>query len=192
MNAEAEKVENIGNLSTKKINKIITKTSQETVTMMITELKKERFFKENRHSPYQKTEHLLYNYNNFKAAIKDKEDQIADIQQWGLGQRSKDIVMIPTGGTSETTPEEDKIVALQHSIQITKKFIELVDAALQRIRKDKYFDVIPMLYFEGKSREYIAERFEVDVSTITRNKNRLINRLKISLFSDEVIMEIFS
>jgi len=42
------------------------------------------------------------------------------------------------------------------------------------------------------SREEIAEELEVDVSTITRNKNRLINTLKISLFSDEVIYELFS
>jgi len=49
-----------------------------------------------------------------------------------------------------------------------------------------------MKYFESKTREEIAEELEVDVSTITRNKNRLINTLKITLFSDEVIYELFS
>lgn len=49
-----------------------------------------------------------------------------------------------------------------------------------------------MKYFEGKTREEIAEHFDVDVSTISRNKNRLINLLQIRLFSDEVIYQIFS
>ena len=63
--------------------------------------------------------------------------------------------------------------------------------ALEDIKDDLYYDIIIMSYFEGRSREYMAEYFDTTVTTVSRNKNRLINKLKARLFSDDVIMEVF-
>lgn len=75
--------------------------------------------------------------------------------------------------------------------ELSNKFVDIVDQALNDIRDDPYYDIIPMTYFEGQTREKIAEYFDTSVRTITRNKTRLINRLKILIFSDEVIYELF-
>lgn len=71
------------------------------------------------------------------------------------------------------------------------KFINIIDKALSTIENDEYYEVITQFYFEGKTRENIAEYFECDVKTVTRNKSRLINKLKIILFSDKTIEELF-
>ena len=73
----------------------------------------------------------------------------------------------------------------------TKKLVREIDMALEDIKDDLYYDIIIMSYFEGRSREYMAEYFDTTVTTISRNKNRLINKLKSRLFSDDVIMEVF-
>lgn len=73
----------------------------------------------------------------------------------------------------------------------TKKLVERIDAALTAIESDIYYDIIPMIYFEDKGREYVAEQFNTTVTTISRNKTRLINIMKNHLFSDEVIYELF-
>ena len=74
----------------------------------------------------------------------------------------------------------------------SKNFIKIIDNAIDMLKDDPYFDIIRMKYFEGKTREEMAEYYDVDVSTISRNKNRLVNLLQIRLFSDEVIYQIFS
>lgn len=73
----------------------------------------------------------------------------------------------------------------------TKKLVREIDMALEDIKDDLYYDIIIMSYFEGRSREYMAEYFDTTVTTVSRNKNRLINKLKARLFSDDVIMEVF-
>lgn len=72
------------------------------------------------------------------------------------------------------------------------KFVNIISDALKSIEDDDYYDIIPMIYFEGRSREEVAEFFDVTVTTISRNKMRLINKLKTLIFADDVVKEIFS
>lgn len=73
----------------------------------------------------------------------------------------------------------------------TIKLVKKIHAALDMITNDVYYDIIPMYYFENESREVIAEYYDTTVTTISRNKTRLINKLKVQLFSDDVIYELF-
>lgn len=72
------------------------------------------------------------------------------------------------------------------------KFVHIINDALKSIEDDDYYDIIPMIYFENRSREEVAEFFDVTVTTISRNKTRLINKLKTLVFADDVVKEIFS
>ena len=168
---------------------------KETAAEVIRSLKQENLLKDNKRNPFQKTEQLLYNYQNFKNVITDKEEQIQQIREIGLSKKSKDITCYGGSGfeqTSEMEKIEDRIETIQNSITLTKHFISLVDSALDKIADDPYFELIEMIYFQEKTREQIAEYYNRDVTTIWRNKRRLINQLKISLFSDEVIQELFN
>ena len=82
-------------------------------------------------------------------------------------------------------------VTKNENTDITKNLISVLNEALKTIENDKYYDVIPMIFFENKTREDIAEHFDCEVKTVTRNKNRLVNQLRIIVFSDEVIKELF-
>lgn len=74
----------------------------------------------------------------------------------------------------------------------SKKVVAQIDTALDQIRKDPFFSIIPMFYFEKVSREDIAFHFGVNEKTITRNRKRLVRQISVILFSDDVIMDILS
>lgn len=80
---------------------------------------------------------------------------------------------------------------LQSDQPYTKKLVSKINEALYEIKDDIYYEIIPLCYFEGETRENIAEYFNTTVTTISRNKNRLVNKMKVILFSDDVIYELF-
>ena len=169
-------------------------TVKKAVSETVAGLKKSNLIVDGRQSPFQKTETLLFNYKNFLSAIKDKQEQIEELKQYGIRKHTSSGMCGNTGFIevkSDAEKAEEKIELIQYSIQTTRNFIKIIDDALDSLKLDPYYDLIPMRYFENKTREDIAEHFDCDVSTVNRNKNRLINLLQIRLFSDEVIESIF-
>ena len=172
-------------------------TAKRAACEAVLEAKRQNLLVDGKQSPFQKTETLLFNYNNFVSVIQEKEEQIEELRQFGLRQKSCSITSF-SGNTgmievqSDAEKVEEKIEMIEFSISTTKNFIKIIDDALDALKDDQYFDIIQMRYMEGCSREEIAEHFDCDVKTITRNKNRLINLLQIRLFSDQVIQQIFA
>lgn len=83
-------------------------------------------------------------------------------------------------------------IAFQKSEQpYAKTIVNKINEALQSISDDPYYELISLAYFDKKSREDIAEYFDTTVTTVSRNKTRLVNKLKVMLFSDDVIYELF-
>ena len=160
----------------------------------VIEFKKSMLVKEQAKTPYQKVEYLLYNYNNFKRGIQNKQERIDDINKHGLGQKSKSITSYGGAGTAKDQEEvvKEQVRSIQRSINSTERCIQNIDDALKRIDDDEYAGIIKMRYIEGKSQEEIADYYEVNPSTVSRNKSRLINELKIILFVDEVLRDIFN
>lgn len=176
---------------------LIDETVKKAVEQSVSELKRQNLIIDGKQTPFQKTETLLFNYNNFKEVIKDKEEQVAEMRQYGMPKRSAGITSW-SGNTglievkSDAEKLDEKISAIEDSIVTTKTFIRLIDDAIDTLKDDPYYDIINLRYFQNYSREEIAEHFNVDVRTVTRNKNRIINLLQIRLFSDEVIRQIFA
>lgn len=163
-------------------------------SMTLLKFQKGNLMKDNKRSTFKKTESLLYNYPKFKQIIKEREEVLsnefsffpkgksADIVRYSKQQGSKDIDAII----------KEKHDAYELSLERTKRSVKLIDDALVKIIDDPYYEIIPAKYFESKTHEQIAEMFGKDISTITRNKSRLVNELKIILFSDEAIVELFT
>lgn len=78
-------------------------------------------------------------------------------------------------------------------IEKTKNLVRLIDEALEQINNESgyYAGLLECIYFEKMTREQLAYRFNCEPITITRNKNKMIHKLKDMLFSDEVIDELF-
>ena len=73
----------------------------------------------------------------------------------------------------------------------TKRFCNLIQRALNRVRDDPYYEIIELKYFERWTHEKIAEYFDVDVSVISKRRTKLINQLRPIIFSDDFIRELF-
>jgi len=159
------------------------------------ELKQHRLLKSNKDSAFQKTEKLLYNYKQFKQVIEKKQEQIKTIENEGWAKRSKSIVILSTSNSYETSTDGEKAEArieeIQASIEKIESYIQFIDNSLDRISTDQYFDIIRLKYFEGLTNEDISFELDCDPSTVTRHKNRLINIIKIYLFPDDSIVELF-
>ncbi len=130
-----------------------------------------------------------------KKAISEKRRHIDFIKESGLQKKSKSITSFTGNNPLEAKPEDEKveeqIATLENTIRITKQYLEVIETALSEISDHKYYDIIRMRYFDGVAMDKIAEHFEVDVKTVSRNKNQLVGKLAIYMFSDEVITEIF-
>ena len=72
-----------------------------------------------------------------------------------------------------------------------KKLVSNINEALETIRDDPYYAIIPLYYFSEYSREYVAYELNTTPTTISRNKARLIDKLKVILYSEEYISELF-
>lgn len=72
-----------------------------------------------------------------------------------------------------------------------KKLVSKINEALETIRDDPYYSIIPLYYFSEYSREYVAYELNTTPTTISRNKARLIDKLKVILYSEEYISELF-
>lgn len=141
---------------------------------------------------YKRVELLLYNYENLKEAVKQKEEAIAELDKYGLPERSKSIVMYSSAGGNS---QADRYSELKEKYKIekmeTERDLKRIDNALDKIRDDKYFGIIQYKYLnEDKEKittdEELADKFNRDRKTITRNKKRLINKLMTILFPESI------
>lgn len=168
--------------------------AKETAKETVQELKRLNLLKTKEHDPKWKTEQLLFNYPKFKKSLEIKQEKIQEIEQIGLRKKAKSITSFSgvSGGDFESDLEkaENKIEELKNSIHLTCMAIKLVEEALKTIENDKYYRIIPLKYWEGKTLEEIAEILGKEVSWIARNKKRLIEELKTELFPDDVIRDI--
>ena len=73
----------------------------------------------------------------------------------------------------------------------TKKLCDKIETAMNTIKDDYYYDVISLYYFDGMTREEVAEHFNTSETTISRNKKRLVDDLSAVLFSDDLIYDLF-
>jgi RNA polymerase sigma factor (sigma-70 family) len=169
--------------------------SEEMLKKFVLELKREGLFKDKRLNAFQKTEQLLYKYNDFADAIKSKEEQIKELKDFGLKKQSKSITKYGAGSGEVKTDADkldEKIQVLENTIDDTKRYIKIIDDSLEKLNSDKFFEIIKMKYFKGMTLEEIGFEFDVEGSTISRNKNRLIKKLSIQLFPDEALNEMLS
>lgn len=166
-------------------------------TAVIESLEKGKYIdtKSKHKSAYQKTEQLLYNYNNFKKIIRNRELEIETIKKYGVPQKSTSIVPFSPKGNSSpgTVLEEDAVQcairSVQDSIYDTVQVINMIDKAIKTLEHDPYYRILEMRYFEGRTQEDIAAHYCVTQVTISKNKSRLVRELSLELFPNQAIME---
>lgn len=168
----------------------------EIVKKVLDELKNKKLLK-NPKSSYKSTEKILYSLNVLPEAIKLIDDEVKQLEKEiedipkapaksnTLVLNEKDATYIYGDETLETRISELKQISVK-----AKSQVRLVKSALKKIENDKWYDIISMYYFDGMKIEAIAEELDCSVSTISDNKKRLMNELKVYIFPDTFIEEL--
>ncbi|MDR0405895.1 MAG: hypothetical protein LBH54_03750 [Clostridiales bacterium] len=114
----------------------------------------------------QQTERRLFAYNDLKAKL---SHDISDLTASDRGASD------PPEAATETD-------GIRRQIAETARELSRLDDALDAVRDDCYFAVIRMRYLEGVKDEDIAERVCCDVSTVRRNRKRILQRVAVRLY----------
>lgn len=129
---------------------------------------------------------------NLRQVIQDVVNEtIVKLKKSGMMKENKKSAFKKTEELLRNYPKLKVAAETNDRTEQTKKLIEIIDVALKSIENDPYYEIIELIFWEHITREHIAEMFDVEVKTVTRNKNRLVNQLKIIIFSDDVIKELF-
>lgn len=98
--------------------------------------------------------------------------------------------MIRTSHTS-TFQKTEKILYIYNDLEgVDDPFLIRLRDSLNKLKNDRDFEIIDMKYFQKMTHEEIAEFIDVDPSTVTRRKNRIVKRLSFMLFPSDAINEL--
>ena len=140
-------------------------------------------------TPYQKTVKLLKNYKYYKNRIeylKNNLDNIEIKKKYSIGE-------IKAANNSNLSEMERKEIIKEERLKEIEFFeygINLIDYGLSSIEEEKYKEIIPLVYFEKLKMEDVAEKFNVDTSTIKRNRNKLVEIMSLSIFDSEILKDL--
>ncbi len=129
-------------------------------------------------------EHMLYSYPDLLFRIEQYKKEIERLENIEFPDKihMSPSIIIPSQGAYF---EHDAYVGID--AQIAKKKFELqgmileaekIKAALEIIQSDFYARIINLKYFKNMNYDLIADQLKCDPSTVKRNKDRLIQRLK--------------
>ena len=100
--------------------------------------------------------------------------------------------MIRLSQTSSFQKTEKLLYIFPDISDVDEPFLNRLRECLERLKDDEDFEIIDMKYFQKMTHEEIAEFIDVDPSTVTRRKNRIVKRLSFMLFPSEAINELLN
>lgn len=136
-----------------------------------------------------KTENRLSAMPILRTRIKDDKDRMKQLQTIGSPERSKSIIRY-SRQSSRIKPEDalDAMIKELHSNIATDSYeLETMEKALSIIKKDPYYYTVKGKYEEGLDNDTIAQTIGCDVTTVWRNRQRLMKQLAIRLYGTEAM-----
>ncbi len=135
---------------------------------------------------------MLYNYPALKLKVEQDEEflynpeaETAPKSNW-----SKDIVIFSTRSTGSHGLDIDQYTqGVKSSMMRTRQEVLRIERALETVKDDPYYDIIPFKYWDGMTMLEIADSFQCEDKTARRHKNRLVNKIKIMLFGADALKE---
>lgn len=143
----------------------------------------------------KRVELLLWNREAFYNLVLEKELQIKEAMKSGVPHESPSITeyTAKTGVVSGISLEEDiveqVIENLQRDIIWINSILVNLDLALKSIANEPYYKMLTDYYFDGASLEKTAAQYNLDITTASRVKKELLNKLAVQLFTKEYITD---
>lgn len=128
------------------------------------------------------TERRLYALAALEVRILDSREELAELENLGvdaLRHHSLSVVSMLSPGM-RIDPEEAhamQMARLRARLAADEFEVRRMRRALDYLREDEYFPCIELYYFRRKGDAYIAEKLYRDISTVRRNRRRLVREL---------------
>lgn len=116
----------------------------------------------------QKLEKYLYMYNHLKENIKMREQNILNLEKEDF-QTAPAVHRINKSGLTLTVEDKRKMLAgkIKKDIERDKMLINKLNTALNGIKEDRYYKIIPLIYFDNFTIEQIEEKLYCNKTTLT-------------------------
>lgn len=127
----------------------------------------------------RETEKRLFRYAILKKRVEDSRNDIAE-----LAKRSVKCII---GNNYEGEEEfNKKLKCIENCIDADEYEIKQIERALAVVRNDYYFSIIEYKYFNAMTDVQAAQRVLCSVSTLRRQKSKLINKIADALYGMSV------
>ena len=138
----------------------------------------------------RKVKKRLYAYPQLKENIKEYELDIADIKRELFGRDKSIVLQVSRGGEPLSIEERRaaRILLLEQYKERDEREIKTIERALKKIEREEYSGIIRLYYFERLMVQAIAEKMNCDVSTMYRQKARLVNMLSVILYGADALV----
>lgn len=167
------------------------------INVVLDELIKRGLIKKNVNT-YESTKDLLRNFNRIEKSIKHIDKQIKDLNSKAntLGNPK-----IPTAMQFEKEFDnsltsidqiEQRINTLKQTQVKIKVFIEFVKHIIESELSQKEQELLKSFYFDKKDVNELCVDYSCEQSTIYRNLNKSINSIKIEIFAEKYIEELYN
>lgn len=133
---------------------------------------------------YKAIERRLYAVPVLRKKLEDDMACLAEIKQYGPQQKSSSITRFMKNGIRLTPEEIQEVLIMDMEAGIAADQYELdnIEKALAGIADDEYYLTVSGRYLQGLSNEQIAERIPCEISTVWRNRKRLVQQLAVLLY----------
>lgn len=118
--------------------------------------------------------------NNLKIKIKELENSAGLVS---CNSKNTENVQRTPVYISELEKKETIIEQYKSRIYKLETIINQLNNSMQCISNHKYYDIIPMKYIQEMTTIEIAEKLGIDESTVKRNINLLVSKIKFTLFN---------
>ena len=129
----------------------------------------------------------LKNYKNFQKMVDSLKEQLNNIE---IVKKINPDSTKPVGYVDYKPDIEKKEYIrdkINDEILIYTNRILKTENALKFIKKDKYYKIIELKYFENYSAEEICNELNISEKTFRSHRNRLIDSLSLYLFPKEIL-----
>lgn len=138
---------------------------------------------------YKATERRLYAVPALREKVKKDKEYLQDVQMYGLGGHSKDIVRFKKSGTMLDDEDIEAAIIQDYMARIARDEFEIktIEEAVAPLTSDPYYLTISGRYFDKMTDDEIALKIPCDPRTVRRNRGRLVHRVAIYLYGVEAV-----
>ena len=136
---------------------------------------------------HKKIEDVLYAYPKYQNRLREEQKHLTNVEL----EKSYRLKELNNQNCYEYKSELEKLEEardrIYNNIKRYEEILFRIDECLDMVKGMKYYDFIPMKYFNKKTYEEIAEEFDINVSSTYKVKRKILSSLEIHFLAQKLI-----